>query len=356
MKRIEESEQKLMIISHKFFFFISNKRHFLNPHPTNILLKLPQTSLGVSLLLLYRSPKGIKQSKHNSFPFSSLIMEQQVLDLLRATQSSAAQPRTTAELELKKLYGNSAFPVALVTIGAHKEIQVSDRVAALFSLKKFVNLAWSSSLDEFAGRVLITDQAKVEVRNRLLSIVFDAEVDSRVTSAAANVIAIVAKSDFPEEWPGLLESLLGQISQGSDDQTQAILVVLGELIVGGLDEDQFYHYASALVNALQSIAVDGRRKLMVRAHAVNIFRSCFDFVENLKDKDEANIRVFAKGVCDSWTPFFLSVVKESMPTFPSADDEEHSSSEIATAWRGVVALKIQVALVWQLILVFAKLT
>ena len=272
-------------------------------------------------------------------------MEQQVLELLRASQLSAAQPRTAAEEELKKLYSNEVFPAALVTIGLHKDVSVNDRLAALLSLKNFVNLAWSPSLEDYGGRTLVRDETKEQVRNSLLSIVYDGLVDSKITSSTANIISIIAKSDFPEEWPGLLESLLNQISHGNDDQIQAILVVLGELVLGGLDEDQFYQYASVLVNALHGIAIDGNRKLMVRAHAVNIFRSCFDFVENLKDKDEENIKKFAKGVCDTWAPFFLSVVKEPMPQLPTAEEEDDNQSEVASHWRGVVALKIQVVLV-----------
>lgn len=268
-----------------------------------------------------------------------------MLDLLKATQSSSAQPRTAAELELKKLYGNEAFPAALVTIGSHNDINTSDRVAALLSLKSFVNLAWSPSLEDYAGSILIGDQAKADVRQRLISLVYDAYGDSKVTNATANIISIIAKSDFPEEWPGLLESLLSQINQSNDEQLHAILIVLGELLDGGLDEDQFYRYASIIVNALHHVSVDGGRKLMVRAHAVHTFRTCFDFVENLKDKDESNIKTFAKGVCDTWAPFFLNVVKEPMPTFPSVDEEERQDSDIGRHWRGVIALKVQVVMV-----------
>lgn len=270
-------------------------------------------------------------------------MEEQVLNLLKATQLAAPDPRKSAELQLKKLNGNPGFPTALVAIASHKNIEVNDRIAALLVLKRFVNLGWSSSLDGYEGTVQISDGSKEQVRHQLLSIALDANTDSRITSNAANVIAIIAKSDFPEEWSGLLETLLSQITQG-DNQVQAILVVLGELIDAGLDEDQFYQYGTTLVNSLQSVAVDGRRKLMVRAHAVRIFRTCFDFVENLKDKDEANIKQFARIVTENWTPFFLSVIKESMPQFPTQEEEDSSTSEVATRWRGIVALKIQVVL------------
>ena len=268
-----------------------------------------------------------------------------MLELLKASQLSAAQPRTAAEARLKELYANQAFPTALVTIGAHKDIPVNNRLAALLSLKHFVNAAWSPSLEDYEGQVLVGEEAKSSIRTRLLNIVYDAHVDSKITSSTAAAIARIAKVDFPEDWPGLLESLLNQIPQSNDGQTQAILVVLGELISDSLDEEQFYRYTHTLVDCLRSIAIDGRRKLDVRAHAVNVFRSCLDFVENIKDKDEVDIVTFAKGVCGAWSSFFLDVVKEPMPELPPAAEEASSSSQgITTTWRGVVALKIQVTL------------
>ena len=277
-------------------------------------------------------------------------MEESVLDLLRATQLPAPEPRIAAELRLKELYSNEAFPLALVTIGAHRDIPVPDRLAALLSLKACVNSAWSPALEDYEGGAsgpTIGPAAKQAVRDGLLGIVYNVAVESKVASQTAAVVATVAKSDFPEEWPGLLESLLGQVTRGGDDQVQAILVVLGELIVGGLDEDSFYQYAEALLSCLRGVAIDGGRRLMVRAHAVHTFRACFDFVENLKDKDQdGTIRNFTKNVCDAWAPFFLDVVKEPMPQFPTTEEEEGSSNPpVASAWRGVVSLKIQVVLV-----------
>ena len=275
-------------------------------------------------------------------------MEDQVLELLRATQLSAAQPRMAAELQLKQLHGSEPFPVALVTIGAHADIPVADRLAALVTLRHFVNTAWSPALEDFAGKVLVGDEAKAGIRRTLLSITYGVQggSDSKVVASTAAVVAAIAGSDFPEEWPDLLDSILNQIPQSTDDQTQAILVVLGELVDGGLDEDAFYRYAQRIFDCLRGIVVDGGKRLMVRAHAVNIFRSGLDFLENLKLKEDSGIRAFADGIRQTWFQFFLEVVREALPAFPTPEQEEAlSNPEIAVNWRGVVALKIQVVLV-----------
>ena len=272
-------------------------------------------------------------------------MEEQLLSLLQASQLSAAQPREAAEAQLKAQYRNDEFAASLANIGIHKNVNLSDRLAALVALKNFVNVAWSASLEDYDGSTQVPDPVKATVRQRLMSIVYDRDQESKITATTAAVVAIIAKSDFPEDWPDLLESLLQELSESTDHQVQAVLVVLGELVLSGLDEDEFYKYAEPMVNTLYGVATAGNRKLMVRAHAIQIFRSCFDFVENLKDKDENTIKHFAKRMCDTWTPFFLSVVKEPMPQLPTQDEEDDSSSETASHWRGVVALKVQVVLV-----------
>lgn len=270
-------------------------------------------------------------------------MEQRVLELLGASQLADAPSRTAAEAQLKGLYTSDHYPRALVTIGAHQEIPVPDRLAAIIQLRQFVQVGWSASLDDFAGQVLVSPQTKALIRDSLLGIILNGNTDSKVISSTAAVVAKVAKSDFPEEWPNLLDQLLAYASHGSDGQIQGILIVLGELVEDALDEDEFYHYAGSVLEFLHSIATDGNRKLMMRALAVKIFRACFDFVENLKDRNEAGIAAFAKGILDVWNSFFASVIKESLPTMPIFTQSTPGYNiEDLTTWRGVVALKIQV--------------
>ena len=58
-------------------------------------------------------------------------MEEQLVRLLNETQSSQEGPRKNAEWQLKQQYTNSDFPVALVTIGTHNDVQLAIRQAAL---------------------------------------------------------------------------------------------------------------------------------------------------------------------------------------------------------------------------------
>lgn len=272
-------------------------------------------------------------------------MEQQVLELVAGSQSSDQGTRQAAELQLKSLYSNESFPTALVTIGAHNEVTTADRVAALIMLKLFIGKSWSPLLDEYEGKVLVDYDLKNDIRNRLLAIAFDGSADNKIIGQTAAIITKIAKADFPEAWPTLLDSLLGQQAQSNDAQTEGILIVLNELVLGGLDEEQFYQYANVLLKYLHDVAVDTTKKLFVRAQAVYVFRACFDFIDTLKDKEEYDMKSFTVAVCDLWAPFFMDVVKAELPATPTSKEEHEPTSELVVNSRGMIALKVQVFLV-----------
>ena len=269
-------------------------------------------------------------------------MEHQLLDILAATQSNDPQTRLAAELRLKGLYSDQSFPGALVTLGAHPDVALPNRILALVVLKQFVGKGWSPALEDFDGDILLSDEVKSNIKNRLLAMVFDGNTNSKVINQTAVIVSRIARADFPEDWPTLLDLLLSQQPTANDAVTEAILIVLSELIQDGLDEDQFYQSATGLVKFFHDVAVDGSKKLLVRAHALSVFRMCFDSVETLKDREETGIKEFVQNICTAWSQFFKDVLNEAMPSMPTTEEENEAENEVATTWRGVVALKIQV--------------
>lgn len=272
-------------------------------------------------------------------------MEEQVLGLLRGTLSSQLSIRESSELQIKQLELNDGFPLALVAIGSHANIADSDRQGALFALNRYVPRHWSPSQQDYEEQVELSDETRRAVRDQLLMIVLGPQVDTKVMNATAAAIASIAKSDFPEEWPGLMEALLNHVRQASDEQADAICTVLKELLRDALDEEQFYHFASPLVDSLRHIATDVNMRLTTRASAVSVFGECFAFVDNLKEKETDAMENFAKNVCSVWTPFLLEVVKEPMPQFPNEEEDQDDQSPVNKTWRGIVALKRSVVMV-----------
>lgn len=187
--------------------------------------------------------------------------------------------------------------------------------------------------------ITINDATKDQVRHSLLALATSGDQERKIVSASSLVVSKIASVDFPDQWPSLLPTLLQLIPQSHDGQLHGGLVVLGNLVEDGFDEDQFGKSAIDLVRCIYDIATDERKKLNSRALAVSIFRACFDTMELMYQTDKASVKQFMQEASDAWTPFFIDVLKLPLPPIPAEEQEGDTESG---SWRGTVALKTQV--------------
>ncbi|RAO71780.1 uncharacterized protein BHQ10_007792 [Talaromyces amestolkiae] len=269
-------------------------------------------------------------------------MEQELLQLLAATQSPAAPTRQSAELQLLQLYSNEAFPLSLATIAAHDSVDAALRQSAISVLRTFIVASWSPLLDEFKGRVWLNDANKATLRNALLNLATTAETNRKIKAGASYAVSKIAAADFPEEWPELLPSLLHIINDpnSSDGALHGALKVLLDLVDTGFSEEQFFSIARDLVSTLFAVATNESRKTIIRALAISVFRSCFDTLEMVLEQHKAAVKQFMDEALSGWSPYFLSVMKLPLPQRPT-EEEEGKDTEVPSQWRGVIALKLQ---------------
>ena len=266
-------------------------------------------------------------------------MEQQVLDLLASTLDPSAPIRTDAERRLEQLYPNDAFPMSLISIASHKAVPLEHRQAALLSLRKQVLKTWSPSIEEYEGPEQMNDAVKAQVRQAILSIATAADEQKKIINAASYVVSKIASADFPEQWPTLLPTLLALVPHADDTQLHGVLVVLGDLVDDGFDEEQFAGSAAELVKCIYDIAINGQKKLMTRSLAISIFRSCLDTMEVVMQTNPGAVQQFMQSASEVWVPFFIDTVKAPLPSMP--DTDEPPGSPGIGGWRGVIALKTQ---------------
>lgn len=267
-------------------------------------------------------------------------MEEQLVRLFTETQSAQEGPRKNAEWQLKQQYSNPDFPLGLTSVGAHSDVPVNFRQAALLYLKTFVQACWSEQFDEFNGQLYVDSGKKAQVRQALLDLSLSGRDERKVKSAASLVVSKIATADFPDEWPDLLPTVLNVVATGTDAQLHGALKVLGELVDDCFNEEQFFKVARALVKAVYDIAVNESRKPILRALAVSVFRSCFDTLEMVMEDHKAAVKGFAEETLGGWLSFFIPALKSPLPPAPSDEDEdiEVGAPEL---YRGSVALKLQ---------------
>ena len=268
-------------------------------------------------------------------------MEEEVVRLLADTQATAETPRKQAELQLLALYTQPGFGKALISIGSHDSVPTNIRQSALLTLRQFILAGWNPVFEEFRGQILVNDEEKTQLRQMLLELAMSANDERKVKKAASYVVSKIASSDFPDEWPDLLPTVLHIIQTGNDEQLQAALAVLVELIDDCFNDTQFFSVARDLVKAIYDVAVNNAHKYIIRALAVNVFRSCFDILEMVLEDHKAAVKEFADEALAMWIPLFVEIMQSKLPEPPTVEEEEQRSAT-AEAYRGFVALKLQV--------------
>ncbi|KAF1964897.1 ARM repeat-containing protein [Bimuria novae-zelandiae CBS 107.79] len=268
-------------------------------------------------------------------------MEDQLVQLLSATQTAQEGPRKQAEQQLQSLYTHQDFPIALVEIARHESVSLNIRQAALLYLKQVVLAGWSDSLEEFKGTFIIADPVKDKVRQQLLELATTDQLDRKLKTAASLVVSRIAGCDFPEQWPDLLSKLLSVIPTASDGQLHGALKVLDGLVEDSFNETQFFAVAKQLITVVYDIAINDARKPTLRALACSVFRKTLDILEMVLEDHKAEIKSFADEVLQEWIPFFIDIMKSRLP-IPPTEEEEVEDAPNAEAYRGMVALKLQV--------------
>ncbi|KAF2723901.1 ARM repeat-containing protein [Polychaeton citri CBS 116435] len=268
-------------------------------------------------------------------------MKEELVRLLSDTQSPAESTRRNAEWQLKQQYGNPDFPLGLCSVGTHSDVSTDIRQAALLYLKIWVLACWSPQFDEFDGLYFADEGRKAQVRQSLLDLALSGNDERKIKSAASLVVSKIASADFPDEWPDLLPTVLNVIATGHDTQLHGALKVLGELVDDCFNEEQFFKVARNLVSAMYDIAVDEKRKGTLRALAVSVLRSCFDTLEMVMEDHKAEVKAFAEEALSNWIPYFITVLRSTIPTPPTEENEKIEIDRFE-AHRGAIALKLQV--------------
>ncbi|KAF2667312.1 ARM repeat-containing protein [Microthyrium microscopicum] len=266
-------------------------------------------------------------------------MEEQIIQLLAATQSAEPTPRKSAELQLSHMYPTPGFALALGSIGSHDSVPLNIRQAALLYMRQFVQAAWSPDFDEFRGQVLVNDEEKLQLRQTLLELALNSN-ERKIRKAASYVCSKIGSTDFPDEWPDLLPTTLRVVQSGTEDQIGGALKLLADLIDESFNEEQFFGVARELVDSVYNVATNDALKTTVRALAILVFRGCFDILEMVMEEHKDAVQNFADETLTRWVPFFLQILQSKLPN-PPTTEEESQRSPSAQSYRGLVALKLQ---------------
>ncbi|KAF7302737.1 ARM repeat-containing protein [Mycena chlorophos] len=156
--------------------------------------------------------------------------------------------------------------------------------------------------------------------------------DRKIRTLCAHTLSAVASSDWPDEYPDLLSSLIGLISSGSPSSVHGAMQVFTEFIKSDLTEDQILPVLRDLLPVLLNIlGAPEVHTALTRARTVSVFNQCVTSLYMVKGQHPQAV----KEAIATILPIWLEAFKVLLSTDPQQDIVNRPN------WDGL-AVRIQV--------------
>lgn len=142
---------------------------------------------------------------------------------LTQTTSPQAEPRKAAEAYLTQLSLQPGYGVALLQLAAVPTVDDGTRLAASVAFKNHVKFQWEPPEEE-AGAPLppsLGPEEKEALKARLVGVLV--AQPAKVQAQLGEALALMAATDFPDRWPGLLPELLACLGSGELSVVNGVL-------------------------------------------------------------------------------------------------------------------------------------
>ncbi|KXS21609.1 ARM repeat-containing protein [Gonapodya prolifera JEL478] len=216
--------------------------------------------------------------------------------------------QAAAEAKLKELSRTPGYSAALVEVILSQELPVNQRQLAAVSLKNYVDKNWSAQAEseKFEGPEP-PEEVKTLVKSQILNGLSDAQ--TRIRGAVAYAISKIAHTDWPEQWPDLLNALLSNVQSGDPNRVHGAMRVLAEFMKNDVTDQQFPHVAPILLPELFKIFSDVQTySPQSRARCASVFRDAVDMLNNVKGEHPEAPAQFLLPLMPGWMAAFQAVL------------------------------------------------
>ncbi|KAH8119757.1 ARM repeat-containing protein [Phellopilus nigrolimitatus] len=223
-----------------------------------------------------------------------------ILQCLAASLNTDPNARISAELRINELLPSPETAVALSNIVLAQDVEVSLRQMIII-LRKYVNERWSPFFPAFKGNA-----PSVEIKFQVRGAIFNglSDPNRKIRSSCAHTLSLIASSDWPEEYPDLLSSLINLLSSSSLDSVHGAMQVFNEFIKSDLTEDQILPVLRELLPVLLNILGSTRHTPLTRARAVSVFRQCITTLYMVKEQHPQAVKEATGSILPVWTEAF----------------------------------------------------
>ncbi|KAJ7292991.1 armadillo-type protein [Mycena rebaudengoi] len=243
-----------------------------------------------------------------------------LVEYLTGTLDSNPNIRITAELKLAEYLAtpgasHAGLALSALTVAQDADMSLRQMSSRVFSiiLRKYVLERWSPYFPSFKGSAPSVE-AKTQIRHAVFHGLSDP--DRKIRTLCAHTLSSIASSDWPDEYPDLLSSLIGLLSSGSSDSVHGAMQVFTEFIKSDLTEDQILPVLRDLLPVLLSIlGAPEVHAPLTRARTVSVFRQCVTALYMVKGQHPQAV----KEAIATILPIWLEAFKVLLSTDPQAD-------------------------------------
>jgi exportin-2 (importin alpha re-exporter) len=152
---------------------------------------------------------------------------QQLQEALVASLSPINDVRKAAEATLASMEAQPGFLMALLTLinDAHSTAQ-GTRLAGSVFFKNLIKRRWMPEEDSDLSRIVDSDREGV--RTYVIDLLCSAPVE--IQKQLSEAVAIIAKSDFPENWGSLLPQLVDKLRMQDIHVTKGVMITANSIM------------------------------------------------------------------------------------------------------------------------------
>ncbi|KAF8375434.1 xpo-2 [Pristionchus pacificus] len=190
----------------------------------------------------------------------------EVAEVLRNTLQTDAATRKEAERQLARVQSHIGYGMALLELLSSPQVPAEIRVVAAVVLKNFVKTNWGENPEVEVG-----DVEQDQLRTALLAAMF--ANTGNLQKQLSHAVFLMAKKDFPERWPELINGLASQMNTANADLERllAALNTMDQLL-------EKYRYESKSESLWRELKMC---LLAVQAPLTTLYEWLVGFVDNL---------------------------------------------------------------------------
>mmetsp|Transcript_12632 Transcript_12632/g.27297 ORF Transcript_12632/g.27297 Transcript_12632/m.27297 type:complete len:1089 (+) Transcript_12632:75-3341(+) len=224
---------------------------------------------------------------------------QLILKYLVASLDANQEVRDGAEAHLMNEAKTEGFGTLLCQIATTQSLQFGVRQLAALLLKKYIKEHWTED-SRYYEPPETTAQEKAAIRQALPPGL--ADPSSKVRTAVGMAIAAIAKVDWPQSWPGLIEWLIQAITKRHNISLVHGSLRCLSLLSGDLDEGQLPKIVPMLLPELHAIVSSNDYTIDVQREALCILHDIICVLGTLTGAFQRQVRDLIAPELQPWLP------------------------------------------------------